>query len=152
MRRCLAALLTLVLVACGGSDPTGTPDPEDGDAGGPGVGEVILSGSFHPVVHPGSGTASVYVFEDGSRELRLGADFVTDAGPQLEVWLVRADDAQDSETVIGADYISLGGLERAAGAQTYDIPANADLDTFRSVVVWCVPFSVNFTTAPLVMN
>jgi hypothetical protein len=109
---------------------------------------VVFSGSFHPVAHPGMGNAEIVQAPDGSLTLRF-RNFETDAGPNLEVYLVAAEDPMDSQSVIDAGYVTLGALQSASGDQVYDVPAGLDLDVYRSVTVWCVPFSVNFTTAPL---
>jgi hypothetical protein len=36
------------------------------------------------------------------------------------------------------------------GDQNYDVPADADLQKYAAVTIWCARFSVNFGTAPLV--
>jgi len=138
--------LVAVLVGCSEGSGDGIMDPM-----GPGSGPALAyAGSFHPVVHAGSGMAQIYVSSVGS-ELRLSSDFATDAGPALEVWLISADDANDSAAVLAADYVSLGVLQSPNGPQTYPIPAGTDLSMYRAVTVWCVAAKVNFTTAPLSM-
>lgn len=153
MRTILAAACVLAVAACdtttAPTDPMGSTDTTDTTT--PKVG-LILSGTFHPVVHNGAGTAEVYRMESGSVELRFGDDFETESGPELEVWLVKADDAPDSETVRGTDHVSLGVLDSIAGAQSYAVPESLDLDLYRSVVVWCVQYEVNFAAAPLAME
>jgi anti-sigma-K factor RskA len=150
MRGYLAAACVLALAACDSTTaPVNQMTPTDTTTT---VTGLVYSGAFHPVVHNGAGTAEVYRLESGSLELRFGTDFATADGPKLEVWLVKADDAPDSETVLATDYVSLGELESAAGAQTYEIPGGVDLDAYKSVVVWCVTFEVNFTAAPLMME
>lgn len=94
----------------------------------------------------------MHVLEDGSRELRFEDDFATSDGPKLEVWLVRADDAQDSGTVSASDHVSLGKFKSPTGARDYSIPQSVDLSVSKSVVVRCVAFEVNITTAPLIME
>ncbi len=69
--------------------------------------------------------------------------------PPVDVYLVAAPDSTDSQSVIDAEYITLGALRSAEGDQSYPVPANLDLGVYRSVTVWCVPFELNFTTAPL---
>lgn len=140
----------LVLAACNGSS---APNMDNGSGGGSGlpVG-LAYAGSFHPVVHDGKGMAEAYVAQDASIELRFTSDFATADGPKLEVWLVRADDAQDSETVLHSEHVSLGALQSPTGAQSYAVPGNVNLGVYRSVTVWCVTFEVNFTTASLVMQ
>jgi hypothetical protein len=109
---------------------------------------VLARGEFHGVAHDGTGAATVYRLADGRRLLRL-TDFATSNGPALSVYLVAAADARDSATVAGADVIDLGRLKGNVGDQNYELPAGADLATYRAVTVWCRRFSVNFATAPL---
>lgn len=147
MRPVIAAACALMLSGCDGA--TTLPTDVTGHGQQPGL---AYSGTFHPVVHDGEGMAEVYVLDGGALELRFSDDFVTNDGPKLEVWLVRAPDALDSETVVGAEYISLGDLKSPAGRQSYSIPTGTNLSVYQSVVVWCVTFEVNFTTAPLMME
>ena len=95
--------------------------------------------------------ADVYV-AGSSRELRFSDTFSTEANPNLEVWLVAADDPMDNQTVEQAGHVSLGPLQSATGVQVYQIPATVDLMQYRSVTIWCVSAHVNFTTAPLMMQ
>ena len=46
-----------------------------------------------------------------------------------------------------ANEIHLGALKGNVGNQNYDIPADVDLSEYRSVVIYCVPFHVVFSTA-----
>lgn len=140
----LAALALLFVLGCGGG---GAPTEPVGGGPGP-TGNVTHRGAFHSVAHPGTGVAEIVVAPDGSRFLRF-TNFRTDAGPGLEVYLVAAADAFDSQTVFDAGYVTLGALLSPAGDQSYRLPSDVDLDIYRSVSIWCVPFRVNFTTAPL---
>ena len=46
-------------------------------------------------------------------------------------------------------FLALGKLKGTEGDQNYEIPADIDLGTYRSVTIWCARFSVSFETAPL---
>lgn len=105
-----------ILAACG--DATTDPSNDEDGTGGFETG-LAYAGVFHPVVHAGEGMVELYVLSGGAQELRFGADFRTDPGPRLEVWLVKSDDPMDSETVVQAEYVSLGPLRSATGEQTY---------------------------------
>ncbi len=144
----IAMVVLALLAACGGGGNGGGGSL--GPGGPPPGGTLAYTGSFHPVNHTGSGTAAVYV-TGASQELRFGRDFVTQAGPRLEVWLVAADDPSDNATVLASSSISLGALESTTGVQRYAIPPGTDLAVYRAVTVWCVAAQVNFTTAPLTM-
>ncbi len=108
--------------------------------------DALASGEFSGVdsFHQGSGDATVYQLEDGSRVLRL-EDFDVTNGPDLHVLL---STSADPEAELG-DYIDLGSLKGNVGNQNYEIADNIDLTGYLSVVIYCQPFHVVFATAPL---
>lgn len=108
---------------------------------------VLASGTFNQFdpVHRGEGTATIYELPDGSRVLRLENFRVTN-GPDLHVILARTAPASILEPM-EAGYIDLGSLKGNVGNQNYDIPADANLADYAAIVVYCVPFGVNFTVA-----
>lgn len=110
---------------------------------------ILYSGRFHDGSHQTSGNAAIYRLLDGKRVLRL-SEFQTSNGPDLQLYLVAAPDAADNDTVKKAGFVSLGALKGNMGDQNYDVPADINLDRYRSVTVWCRRFAVNFGTAPLV--
>lgn len=109
---------------------------------------ALKQGQFHPVEHEGAGSATIYQLSDGQRVLRL-QDFSVLNGPDLYVWLSSAADANDARTILEGQYVELGRLKGNQGNQNYVLPADLDLDAYRSVTIWCRQFSVNFATAPL---
>ncbi len=109
---------------------------------------AIRSGQFHKGAHETRGTATIYRLADGSRVLRL-TGFETSNGPDVRVLLIAAGDASDNETVKASSPVELGSLKGNIGDQNYDVPAGLDLETYRSVVIWCNRFGVNFGAAPL---
>lgn len=109
---------------------------------------TLAEGSFHDVAHKGTGTATIYQFPNGKRVLRF-TNFETSNGPDVQVYLVAASDASDSETVKKAGFIHVGSLKGNIGDQNYDLPDNIDLAKYRAVTIWCRRFGVNFATAPL---
>jgi Electron transfer DM13 len=113
--------------------------------------QTLASGPFHSILHPTSGTATIYRAGDGSRVLRL-TDFKTSNGPDVHVYMVAADDANDSTTVERAGFIDLGSIKGNVGDQNYAIGPDVDLAKYRAVSIWCKRFSVNFGTAPLAAN
>lgn len=109
---------------------------------------ILFEGNFHGVSHETKGVASIHQFPDGKRVLRF-TEFETSNGPDVQVYLVAADDAEDSETVTKAGFIHIGALKGNIGDQNYDLPSGVDLSKHRAVTVWCRRFGVNFGTAPL---
>ncbi|NNH75824.1 DM13 domain-containing protein [Nocardia uniformis] len=119
----------------------------------PGVPEpkTVYTGTFIAHEHATTGTVRVIQLGDGRRVLRL-EDLDTSDGPALFVWL------SDAEVLPGSDgwgvfddgeYLNLGNLKGNKGSQNYDIPADADLTTLRSVSIWCDRFNVSFGAAEL---
>jgi hypothetical protein len=129
-----AAILAVILASCNSTAPANPV--------------LLSSGSFYDVVHKGSGRAALYALPDGSRVLKL-ENFSVESGPVLEVWLSGAVLPKDNASVSGNAYLSLGNLKSAMGPQEYPIPASANLTDFKSVVIWCSAFSVNFISAGL---
>jgi hypothetical protein len=112
---------------------------------------VLLSqGDFHAVAHETKGAAAIYQLADGKRVLRF-TGFETSNGPDVHVYLVAADDANDSDTVKQAGFVEIGSLKGNIGDQNYDLPSDLDLTKYRTVTIWCQRFGVNFGTAPLQM-
>jgi hypothetical protein len=109
---------------------------------------VVTMGAFHKGSHETKGTATIFEYPDGRRVLRL-TDFETSNGPDVQLYLVKATDAMDNESVTKAGFVHLGALKGNIGDQNYDVPSDVDLSTHRAVTVWCRRFGVNFGTAPL---
>jgi hypothetical protein len=107
---------------------------------------ALASGTFAGAddFHQGSGAATIYRLDGGSHVLRL-EDFEVTNGPDLHVLLSTSADP-------GADlgqYHDLGSLKGNVGNQNYEIPADADITRYLSVVIYCEPFHVLFASATL---
>lgn len=109
--------------------------------------ERLRAGTFHNVVHDGSGTATLYEQPDGSYLLRL-AEFKVLNGPDLHLFVSSVRNAGQGD-VTEENSLNLGRLKGNVGDQNYVIPANTMLEKLQSVVIWCRRFQVNFATAPL---
>ena len=136
--RVMRFLFLLLFVAC-----TNTQLITD-----PSIGALERSGVFYHVVHTGSGTAKLLKQTDGSYIVRL-ENFQTENGPKLEVYLSKAVKPNSSAAVSSAGFINLGDLKSVNGSQNYAVPTGTDVSQFKSVVIWCTTFSVNFISAPL---
>jgi len=110
--------------------------------------QVIESGTFHSVLHPTTGTATVYRAANGGHILRF-TNFSTSNGPDVHVYMVAEDDANDNASVPRAGFIDLGTIKGNIGDQNYVLGSDVDLSKYRTVSVWCKRFSVNFGAAPL---
>jgi hypothetical protein len=109
---------------------------------------VLGKGDFRGLAHETKGVATVHQLADGNRILRL-TNFETSNGPDVHVYLVAAEMANDNATVTQAGFIDLGSLKGNKGDQNYEVPANADLNKYKSVSIWCARFGVNFGAATL---
>lgn len=112
---------------------------------------VLARGDFYPVAHEGEGQATIYQLESGERVLRFDPFEVLN-GPDLHVWLVPVDPVPDTVGIEIEGYVDLGQLKGNIGSQNYNLPADFELEQGWSVVVWCVPFRVPFSAAPLTLT
>lgn len=108
---------------------------------------ALAQGSFIDIdpIHGAVGSATIYELPDGSRVLRF-EDFRSKNGPDLHVYL--STEAPTSTFAgLGENEVHLGALKGNVGNQNYAVPADVDLSQYRSVVIYCVPFKVVFSTA-----
>jgi hypothetical protein len=110
--------------------------------------QPLVSGQFYSILHPTTGTATIYRMGDGSRILRF-TGFSTSNGPDVHVYIVASDDARDSASVLRAGFIDLGTIKGNMGDQNYTLNPEVDLSRYRAVSVWCKRFSVNCGAASL---
>ena len=106
----------------------------------------LISGDFRDAdrFHRGSGRATVYRLEDNSHVLRLEDLNVTN-GPDLRVLLMVDPEGGDKSQ----GYLDLGKLKGNIGNQNYPIPDDADVSRYHAVMIYCQPFHVVFSIAPL---
>jgi Electron transfer DM13 len=100
---------------------------------------AVTKGSFKGLAHETKGLASIYQLADGKRTLRL-TEFATSNGPDVHVYLVAAEVEKVNDAVKEAGFIDLGSIKGNIGDQNYDIPADADLNKYRTVSIWCARF------------
>ncbi len=77
---------------------------------------AVSTGTFHGVAHQTKGVATIYGLPDGKRVLRL-TDFETSNGPEVQVYLGMASDANDNDTVTKAGFATLGPIKGNVGDQ-----------------------------------
>jgi hypothetical protein len=101
-------------------------------------------GTFHggDDFHFGRGTARLFGTPDGVF-LRFEG-FEVRNGPDLYVYLSPA-----AGGYAGKGNLELGRLKASEGNQNYRLPAGTDPSTYRSVVIWCKQFAVQFAVATL---
>ncbi|MFV2039552.1 MAG: DM13 domain-containing protein, partial [Acidimicrobiales bacterium] len=132
--------------------PVTTETPDTGTGAEPAAEPEVITlveGTFVGRSHPAEGMAVVLTDGTDQRFLRF-EDFATDNGPDLNVYLTRADaDADAGDFGRSGDFVDLGDLKGNVGPQNYEIPADVDLSDYDTVVIWCVRFAVAFAAADL---
>jgi hypothetical protein len=98
---------------------------------------------FVDSLHNGKGPVMLLRIDD-QRVLRFENVAITNA-PDVHVYLSRETGGKWTESTS----LYLGALKATNGSFNYDIPANADLAPYKSVVVWCRAFAVLVTWADL---
>ena len=111
---------------------------------------AVRQGTFRDAdsFHQGEGSATVYELPDGTHVLRF-EDFRVTNGPDLRVLLATHPDPQGRNEVQGPGYVELGKLKGNIGNQNYPFPEGLSPDDYGSVVIYCKPFHVVFSVAPL---
>lgn len=117
-----------------GLPPTATPSPS----------LAGRRGTFHGAddFHFGRGTARLIGTSDGV-VVRFES-FAVRNGPDLYVFL-----SPDVDGYARKGNLELGRLKASEGNQNYRLPAGTDPSGYRSVVIWCKQFSVQFAVATL---
>lgn len=113
--------------------------------------ELAAKGSFRgaSASYPASGTAEIVRLKDGGLGLKLHGNFSVRSAPDLRVWLSEANAPRNAKSAEAAKYVDLGRLKSSTGEQIYRIPADVDVKSIGSVVIWCRAFSSFFGSASL---
>ena len=115
--------------------------------------QIILTGTFiHPnpsdPVHWGKGDIAVYREQD-SEELFLENNFEVGPGPDYHVYLSTGSAITSNDDFANAHNTELGKLKSFRGSQIYNINTAIDMNSIKSVVVWCKAFGQLITSAEL---
>lgn len=119
--------------------------------------QLFATGTFiHPnpadKLHWGKGKLSIY--QQGKQyEVFLNKDFEVGPGPAFYVYLstqanIKTKD-QFKQLLNTNKIVDLGALKSFKGSQVYAIPNKVDMQTIKSVVVWCRSFKQLITSANL---
>ncbi len=132
-----------------GSETKGAGSSEGQSAEG-GEAVKLKEGDFRDQdsFHKGSGKAAIYRAPDGSHLVRLD-DFKVTNGPDLHVLLSAHVDPMDRNELKDDGFHDLGKLKGNIGSQNYPVPEGVDVAAQMSVVIYCKPFFVIFSVAPL---
>ncbi len=94
--------------------------------------------------YDGSGSFQFTSRDDGSLTLELGDDFTVTRGPELFVYLGQTSNPAEPSTFNDTG-VNLGALRNNSGSQTYNIPADVNVDDYDHVIIYCAPFTVVFS-------
>lgn len=111
--------------------------------------QTLASGNFSGVDSVHQGTGVVRVIRTGEETVIRFTEFDVTNGPDLYVWLIKADGLESSSDVTSSEWVELGLLKGNVGDQNYDLPADVDILEFGSVAIWCKQFGVLFASADL---
>jgi cbb3-type cytochrome oxidase subunit 3 len=89
--------------------------------------QPILTGRFAGSAPQTSGRATIYKKPGGASYLRL-SDFTTETSADVHVLLARSETTQDS--------IDFGPVKSDPGDQSYDLPASADPNDYKAVLIY----------------
>ena len=111
---------------------------------------VLASGKFRDgdSFHKGSGDVSLYRLANGDTVLRFEDLDVTN-GPDLHVLVSMHPDPMTKGELQNAGYSTLGQLKGNRGDQNYEVPSSVNPNSIGSVIIYCMPFHVIFSVAPL---
>ena len=111
---------------------------------------VLASGKFRDgdSFHKGSGDVSLYRLANGDSVLRF-EDLAVTNGPDLHVLVSMHSDPMTKGELRDAGYSTLGQLKGNRGDQNYEVPSDIDPNSIGSVIIYCMPFHVIFSVAPL---
>jgi len=105
--------------------------------------EVVVEETQFPVMgtagHPVEG--SVRVLETSEGTIVRYEDFWTINGPRLHVYL--------SKDLNANDFIDIGPIKGTKGNINYLVPTDVNVNEYKYVMYWCVPFSVLFNYAEI---
>jgi hypothetical protein len=111
---------------------------------------ALLQGNFTRIdaLHGASGQAVIYRLPDNRLLLRLEG-FEATNGPDLFIGLGGHPMPRSNAELFDNGYLELARLKASSGNQNYELPADLDINRFRSVTIYCRAFSVMFSSAAL---
>ena len=106
---------------------------------------TVATGSFvnGEPGHHASGRADL--LSDGATYIVRVSTFSVTNGPDIRVFLAKG-------ARVAAGDVDLGSVKVTEGSANYAVPEGVDPRGFAYVVIWCVPFSVQFGYAALAFS
>jgi len=99
-------------------------------------------------IYDTEGTARLVELADGSLEFRLDADFMTNRGPDVQIFL-SSDSVNIAGGVMIADIAELGHF---SGARSFPVPAEVNISDFDHIVFRCFAFRAHWGSGRLGAN
>ena len=91
-------------------------------------------------IYDTEGTARLVELSDGSLEFRLESDFMTNRGPDVQIFL-----SNDSVSVAGATMIAdIAELGHFSGARSFPVPDGVSISDFDHIVFRCFAFRAHW--------
>lgn len=154
----ISSVLALLMFGCSSTpqsnSTTATPNAKRGESIVASSSDVIATGNFVAGEHPTKGSVQI-INQNGKRFLQLDRQFETStSGPDLVVVLHRSanvlgETKPPAYALQQGSYVILAPLKQFNGAQTYEIPADVNLDDYKSAAIWCRRFNATFGAASL---
>lgn len=144
---------TLAMINAALQPPTVVPDVDQAlpSMTGP---VIVASGQFNRLddVRGASGTVTVYEQTDRSKIVYL-ENFSMVNGPELHLILsTKPADVAATDPAIGVTDIDLGPLKGSVGNQSYQLPPEISLSSYRSLVILSRALNVVYSVAPLTLR
>ncbi len=103
---------------------------------------VVLRGTFVDGEPGHRASGQVLILTDGTSFVARLANVSVTNGPDIHVFLAKG-------ARVTAGDVDLGSVRAMEGSSNYAVSGGVDPRTFAYVVIWCVPFSVQFGYAAL---
>lgn len=100
---------------------------------------LLSQGNFSSGAHATSGNVKLYS-KNGSKFLVFD-NFKTDSGPDLRVYLSKANNV--------ISFFEVGGLKATNGSFYYSVDSIINTSEYNHVLIWCEDFSVLFGSTQL---
>ncbi|BAU12066.1 hypothetical protein LEP3755_25940 [Leptolyngbya sp. NIES-3755] len=155
----ISSVLALLMFGCSSTpsqsnSTTESPNAKRGASIVASSSDVIATGSFVAGEHSTKGGVQI-INQNGKRYLQLDRQFETStSGPDLVVVLHRSaniigETKPPAHALQQGSYVILAPLKQFNGAQTYEIPAEVNLNDYKSAAIWCRRFNATFGAATL---
>lgn len=109
--------------------------------------QLVAIGDFEAIQYAGSGSAEIYILENGEQLLALEGIHV-EYRADLHVLLTNADPEAEFTVADVEASLDLGVLQNASDQQ-FDLPDGLILADYRAVVIWCIPEQVPYMAAEM---